>query len=145
MRRSSVIIALAIAASATAAEIKPADPSKPLFRILRFQKIAPGAQRPVGSVNDQPLLVVWSVSDLVLARDRKGVLITLTPKDAKAFADITRKYNGSLLVLDAGEGKALEVMHITAPITDGIIAFKHPHESAAAEYLRRRFRVAEFE
>ena len=81
----------------------------------------------------------------MLARDRKGVLITLTPKDAKAFADITRKYNGSLLVLDADEGKALEVMHITAPITDGIIAFKHPHESAAAEYLRRRFRVAEFE
>jgi hypothetical protein len=144
MRRFPVIIALVIAASASAAEIKPPDPSKPLFRILRFQKIAPGGQRPVGTVDDQPLLVVWSVSDLVLARDQKGVLITLTPKDAKAFAEITRKYNGRLLALDAGEGHALEVMHITAPITDGIIGFKHPDEAATAEYLRRRFRIAEF-
>jgi hypothetical protein len=144
MRRSSAIIALVFATSASAAEIKPVDPSKPLFRILRFQKIEPASQRPVGTVDDQPLLVVWSVSDLVLARDQKGVLITLTAKDAKVFAEITRKYNDGLLVLDAGEGRALEVMHITAPITDGIIGFKHPDNAAAAEYLRRRFRIAEF-
>jgi hypothetical protein len=97
MRPFSTIIALVIATSAPAAEIKPVDPSKPLFRILRFQKIEPGRQRPLGAVDDQPLLVVWSVTDLVLARDQKGVLITLTPKDAKAFAEITRKYSGVYL------------------------------------------------
>jgi hypothetical protein len=143
MRPFSTIIALVIATSAPAADIRPVDPSKPLFRILRFQKIEPGHQRPLGAVDDQPLLVVWSVTDLVLARDQKGVLITLTPKDAKAFAEITRKYSGGLLVLDAGEGHALEVMHITAPITDGIVGFKHPDDAAAAEYLRRRFRIGE--
>jgi hypothetical protein len=126
MRRFSAVIALVMLASARAADIKPVDPTKPLFRIVRFQKIQPGAQRPVGIVDDKPLLVVWSVSDLALARDQKGVLITLTPKDAKAFAEITRTYNGGLLVLDAGDGHALQVMHITAPITDGIIGFKHP-------------------
>ena len=51
---------------------------------------------------------------------------------------------GGLLVLDGGEGHFLEAMHITAPIVDGVIGFKHPAEATAAEYLRRRFRLGEF-
>jgi hypothetical protein len=35
-------------------------------------------------------------------------------------------------------------MHITAPIVNGIIGFKHPEDAAVAEYLRRRFRIGEF-
>ena len=33
---------------------------------------------------------------------------------------------------------------ITAPIEDGYLGFKHPQEAAVAEYLRKRFRIAEF-
>jgi hypothetical protein len=143
MERLVAMTALLFATLTSAAEIKPADSTKPLFQILHFQKIEAGAQRPVGTVDDQPLLVIWSVSDLLLAPDRKGVLITLTPKDTKAFAGITRRYNGGLVLLE-GNGSALQVMHITAPITDGVIGFKNPDERAVAEYLRRRFRIAEF-
>jgi hypothetical protein len=132
---------LTVAASAAAGEIKPADSSKPVFRILKFQHLH-GGDHPQGTIDDNPLLVVWAVRDLRLASDRKGVLITLTQRDTKAFAAITRKYG--YLVLDAGEDRPIEVMHITAPIIDGMIGFKHPDEAATAEYLRRRFRLAEF-
>ena len=90
-----------------------------------------------------PLLVVRSVSDLRLARDQKGVLMTLTSADAKKFAEITRKYDQGLLLLEAN-GRVLSAMHVTAPIVNGIIGFKHPEDAAVAEYFRRRFRVGEF-
>src|SRR5882724_5112132 len=141
MRLSSLVLFLTAVALAAGAEIRPADARKPLFRILKFQSLR-GGDHPQGTIDDKPLLVVWAVSDLRLASDDKGVLITLTPKDTKTFAAISRKYG--YLVLDAGEGRPIEVMHITAPIIDGIIGFKHPDEAAAAEYLRRRFRLAEF-
>lgn len=141
MRLSLLAAFLVVVASAAGGEIRPADSSKPLFPILKFQSLH-GGDHPKGTVDEKPLLVVWAVSDLRLASDDKGVLITLTPKDTKKFAAITRKYG--YLVLDAGEGRPIEVMHITAPIVDGIIGFKHPDEAVAAEYLRRRFRIGEF-
>jgi hypothetical protein len=104
-----------------------------------------GRDSPTGVTfdNKHPLLVVRSVSDLRLARDGKGVLITLMPADAQKFAAITRKYNQGLLLLEA-ENRVLEAMQIAAPITDGVLGFKYPDQAAVAEYLRRRFRVGEF-
>src|SRR5438128_12255586 len=107
MRLSLLVAFFTVVASAAGAEIKPADASKPLFRILKFQTFH-GGDHPQGTVDEKPLLVVWAVSDLRLASDDKGVLITLTPKDAKTFAAITRKYG--YLVLDAGEDHPIEVM-----------------------------------
>jgi DNA gyrase/topoisomerase IV subunit A len=102
------------------------------------------AAQPQFTFDDKhPLLVIYSVSDLMLARDNKGVLITLTSDDAKKFAEISRKYNDALLLLEA-DGQVLQAMHITAPITDGIIGWKYPQEEQVAKYLRRRFRIAEF-
>ena len=120
MRLSLIVAIFAVVTSAGAADIKPADSSNPLFRILKFQT--------QGVADDEhPLLVVWSLRDVRLASDDKGVLIVLTPKDAKTFAAITSRYR--YLIFDAGEGRLIEVLHITAPITDGIIGFKHPHEA----------------
>ncbi len=90
-----------------------------------------------------PLMVVSSVSDVRLARDRKGVIIVLTPVETQKFAAITRKYNQGLLLLEA-QGRVLQVVQITAPITDGVLGFKYPDQADVAEYLRRRFRIAEF-
>jgi hypothetical protein len=133
-------------AVAHGADIMPADTSRPLFRIF-----APIPMKPAGSAtrnqltfdDKHPLLVVRSVSDVRLARDQKGVLITLTPADTKKFAEITRKNYQGLLLLEAN-GRMLEALHITAPIVNGMIGFKHPEEAEVAEYLRRRFRIAEF-
>jgi hypothetical protein len=141
-----IFTAASIVTFARGEEYFPADHTKPLFRIFApISMPAPAdAPRPKFTFDDEhPLLIVHSVSDLRLARDNKGVLITLTPGDAKKFAEITRKYNDALLLLEA-DGQVLQAMHITAPITDGIIGWKYPQEEEVAKYLRRRFRIAEF-
>jgi hypothetical protein len=145
-RLLSLLAVAVIAAAAAAADIKPAGSSTPLFRIFASipMKAADSAHSTQLTFDDKhPLLVLRSVSNLQLARDDKSVLITLTPADAKKFADITRKYNQGLLLLE-GDGRVLEAMHVTAPIVTGIIGFKHPEEGVVAEYLRRRFRIGEF-
>ena len=142
----SGLLAIILVAAARAGELTPADSSTPLFRVFAPVPIKTpiGASRESVTFDEKhPLLVVRSLSDLRVAGDKKSVLITLTPADATKFADITRKYNDRLLLLEAG-GKILEAMHITAPIVDGIIGFKHPEQGPVAEYLRRRFRIAEF-
>jgi len=141
-----ILAAASIVTLARGDEYLPADHTKPLFRIFApiSMPTPADAPRPKFTFDDEhPLLVVHSVSDLMLARDNKGVLITLTPEDAKKFAEITRKYNDALLLLEA-DGQVLQAMHITAPITDGIIGFKYPQEEQVAQYLRRRFHIAEF-
>ena len=145
MRRSLLVAFLVMLASAAVADIKPADSSKPIFRILKFKTLH-DAQCPKdhakGKVDDQhPMLIVWKLRDVQLARDNKGVLVTLTPEDTKKFAAITSKHG---YLLFEGDDGPLEVLHITAPITDGVIGFRDPQEAAVDEYLRRRLRIGEF-
>ncbi len=145
MRHSFFVALFAVLASAGAADIKPADTTKPLFRILKFKTLhdtAREGENAKGEVDDEhPMLVVWKLRDVQLARDNKGVLMTLIPEDTKKFAAITSRYG--YLVFEGGD-RPLQVLHITAPITDGVIGFKHPEEAAVAEYLRRRLRLGEF-
>ena len=147
MRRLLCIVAvLSISTWVHGSEYFPADRTKPLFRIFAPIPMSPrpDAARPQLTFDDKhPLLVIYSVSDLTLARDNKGVLITLTPNDTKKFAEITRKYSDALLLLEA-DGQVLQAMHIAAPITDGMIGWKYPQEEQVAKYLRRRFRISEF-
>jgi hypothetical protein len=140
------VTCLILSAAAHGADVTPADTSTPLFRIFAPIPMKPADSAvPVQLTFDakHPLLVIRSVSDLRLARDQRGVLITLTSADTKKFAEITRKYDQGLLLLEAN-GRVLAAMQVTAPIVNGIIGFKHPEEAAVAEYLRRRFRVGEF-
>ena len=140
------VTCLILSAASHGADVAPADTTAPLFRIFAAipMKPADSAVRTQLTFDAKyPLLVVRSVSDLRLARDQKGVLITLTSADTKKFAEITRKYDQGLLLLEAN-GRVLEAMHITAPVVNGIIGFKHPEDATVAEYLRRRFRVGEF-
>jgi len=140
------VTCLILSAAAHGADVTPADTTAPLFRIFAAipMKPADSAVRTQLTFDAKhPLLVVRSVSDLRLARDQKGVLITLRPADTKKFAEITRKYSQGLRFLEAN-GRMLEALDITAPIVNGIIGFKHPEEAEVAEYLRRRFRIAEF-
>jgi len=134
------------AAVAYAAEVKPTNPAPPIFRI--FAPVPAKAQTrsepdQLTFDNKHPLLVVRSVTDVVLGRDNKSVAIRLNPADAKQFAEITTAYKGRLLLLEAN-GQVLSALQITAPNVNGLIGFKHPEEGAVAQYLRRRFRLAEF-
>jgi hypothetical protein len=145
MRHSLFVLLIAVVASAAAADIKPADTTKPLFRILKIKTLHDAAREGENAKSElddkHPMLVVWKLRDVQLARDSKGVLMTLTPEDTKKFAAITSRYG--YLVFE-GDDRPLQVLHITAPITDGIIGFKHPEEAAVADYLRRRLRIGEF-
>jgi hypothetical protein len=139
-------VAVVFAWSCFAADIKPSDYTTPLFRI--FQALPKGEQRKNESPQvtfdaKRPLLVVWSARDLKLAPDHKGVLLVLTEKDTKVFAALTHKYNQGLLLLEA-EGGLLEAIQITEPVENGILAFKSPDDAPMAQYLRRRFKLAEF-
>lgn len=128
-------------------DLSPAvDPGKPLFSVFAVKPSDPAhPDLPKVSFNPKrPLLTILTVRDLRLARDGKGVLLGLNARDTRAFAAITRKYAGSILILRAGDDQIVETTHITAPNVDGVIGFKHPQEAAFAEYLRHRFRLAEF-
>jgi hypothetical protein len=139
----STIVAVALVViEAAAADIRPGDSDAPLFEI--FEALPMQSERPKVTFElTQPLLVVSSVGELILARDNKGVLIRLNEKDAKIFAELTRKFEGRMLILKTSDD-LFEVMRITAPIEDGYLGFKYPQQAAIAEYLRKRFRIAEF-
>ena len=145
LRILSCAVAL-LASSAFAADLKPADPSTPLFRI--FQALPKGEQQKSGAPQitfdaKRPVLVVWSVRDLKIGPDHKSVLLVLTEKDRKIFAALTHKYNHSLLLLEA-QGGVLEAIQITQPLENGTLEFSYPDDAAMAQYLRRRFKLGEF-
>lgn len=125
-----------------AADIAPADPATPVFRIFAPVPMK-GDQSQLTFDEAQPLLVIRGVRDLRLANDRKGVQITLNAQDARTFAILTRKYRGNVLLLES-KGRVLEALQITAPVDNGLISFKYPDDAAVAEYLRKRFRIGEF-
>jgi hypothetical protein len=134
------------AAVVHAAGLKPINPTMPIFRIFAPvpAKAQTSSQPDQLSFDDRhPLLVVRSVTDVVLGRDNKSVAIRLNPTDAKKFGEITTAYKGRLLLFEAN-GQVLSALQIIAPNGNGLIGFKHPEEEAIAQYLRRRFRLAEF-
>ena len=146
MRRALAVLLLpASILLVSAADIKPDDPSTPLLKIYEPKFTNLGSPTEIAKANLilPPLLVISSVRDLRLARDNKGVLLGFTEADTKIFAELTRRFNRKYLVVAATDD-TMEMIHITAPIEDGYLGFKHPEADAMAEYLRRRFHLAEF-
>ncbi len=77
----TLIGSLALVAAAFGAGLRPAQPEIPLLRVFEPlpMKTNPTLQRPLVTFDPaHPLLVVWSSRDLMLARDKRSVLITLT-------------------------------------------------------------------
>ena len=131
-----------VRADAPPIELKPADSQDAIFQV--FEGIPKESDKPSFAIDfKNPLLVVSSLSDLVLAQDGKGVLIRLNERDTKIFAELTRKFQGRVLFVQCTE-TLIEGMRITAPIEDGYIEWKHPRSAEVAEYLRRRYRIGEF-
>ena len=141
----SIALLLSNSLVGMASDIKPTDASTPLFRIYepKFTSLGSEAQIPKANYKEPPLLVIRAVRDLILAADQKGVMIGLTAADTQKFAQLTHQFDKRYLILIATDSIG-EVMHITAPIEDGYIGFKYPEAAPIAEYLRRRFRIAEF-
>jgi hypothetical protein len=131
---------LFFASDAFAASPQSADGGTPLFRVFGSGNGSGGAAPQINIAGKQPLMVINAPANVQLSRDRKAVRLTLTPSDAKHFADITRKHRNELLVLEAN-GRVLEAMQVAAPVTNGVIDFTYPDDAAVADYLRKRFRL----
>jgi hypothetical protein len=138
--------AVLLASSAVAADIKPADNRTPVFRIYQAfpnptqQRLTPGPQVTFDA--RRPLLVVWSVRDVKLARDHKSVVLTLNDKDKTTFAALSRRYSNGLLLVE-GQGTILTAIHIGQSLDNGVLEFKYPDDANVADYLRRRFNIGE--
>ncbi len=89
-----------------------------------------------------PLMVIYRVSQVTLATDHKGVMLTLSEDDARAFAEMTHDYDGRPLIFKSGE--VVRLVNINGAVADGKIGFKYPEAEATAAQLRRFFHLAEF-
>ena len=122
------------------ADMKPADSAAPVFRIFAAGSAGVNAESAINLSGKKPLMIVTAVSDVAVSRDRKAVRVILNSADARRFADITRKHPNDLLVLEAN-GRILEALQASAPVTNGVLEFTYPEDAAVADYLRKRFRL----
>src|SRR6266513_2851485 len=134
------VISVVFSCGTVFADLKPRDGAAPVFQIFATGSGGGGGSPRIDISGKQPLMVVASVTNVQLSNDRKAVRVTLTRSDARRFADITRKHGKELLILEAN-GKVLEAMRVTSPVTDGVMEFTYPDDAAVADYLRKRFRL----
>jgi hypothetical protein len=122
------------------ADLKPADGGAPVFQVFAANAGGGGGSPRVDISGKPPLMVVSTVSNVQLSKDRKAVRLTMNRSDAHRFAEITRKHAKDLLILESN-GKVLEAMRVSSPVTDGVLEFEYPGDAAVADYLRKRFRL----
>ncbi len=140
MRAFFILIAVlccTLSAASVLGDLKPSDGGAPVFQIFAGSA---GKGGKIDISGRQPLLVVSAVSNIQESKDRKAVRLTMTRSDAHRFADITRQHVNNLLILESN-GKVLEAMRVTSPVTDGVLAFESPDDTAMVDYLRKRFRL----
>jgi hypothetical protein len=142
MRLLTTFLAMALLATTLRADITPTNPGNPVFRV--FIAI-PAKQGGEGMTFDgkRPLMTITSAREALLAQDEKGVALQLNASDAETFSLLTRQYPKGFLLFVA-EGRVLEAWHVMKPINDGRLGFQYPDHAAAANYLRKRFRLGEF-
>jgi hypothetical protein len=120
-------------------DIAPTDPKTPLFQLYEMQLSPPKESDPhtLQMKLEKVLLTVFTLRDLRFSRGKSGAQAILNRKDARIFSQLTRTHD--YLVLVAGDQKTSVVMHITAPIDDGVISFTAANYGTdVARYLRRR-------
>ena len=123
MRTSLLLILLTVvSAFAAESEIVPTDPKTPLFQLYETQVSPPKKSDPDAYQMrlKKVLLTVFTLDDLRFSRDESDAQAILNRKDARVFSQLTHAHK--YLVLVAGDQKASVVMHITAPIDDGVVA-----------------------
>jgi hypothetical protein len=135
----SILFVLSIS-TGLAADRKPADAAAPVFRVFASESSGGSGAPQINLSGKQPLMVISTVASVQLSTDRKAVRVTLTPSDARRFADITRKHSKDLLILEAN-GKVLEAMQVSSPVTNGTLEFTYPDDATVADYLKKRFRL----
>jgi hypothetical protein len=122
------------------ADLRPADGAAPVFRVFAAGPANASGAPTINISGKPPLMIISAAADVQLSTDRKAVRLTLTSSDARKFGDITRRHIKDFLVIEAN-GRVLEVMQVTSPVTNGMLEFTYPEDAAVADYLRKRFRI----
>jgi hypothetical protein len=133
-----LICSVALLHSTTLADTRP-EGGDPVFQIFASGR-GGGSQTRLYMKGDQPLMVISTAANVEVSKDRKAVRLTMTAADARKFADITRRHTNELLIL-MGRGRALQGVMVTSPVTNGVLEFLYPGDAAAADYLKKRFRL----
>ena len=143
MRRVFALVAAGycgVLFSLVAADRTPVEGGGPLFRIFAGDSAGGSGGKTINIGGKKPLMVISAASDVQLSTDRKAVRLTLTTSDARKFGDVTRRHVNGLLVLEAN-GRVLEAMQVSSPVTNGVLQFDYPDDAVVADYLRKRFHL----
>ena len=122
-----------------AADMTPAG-NGPVFQIFTTDLASGGGAPKIDISGKQPVMIVTAAADVRVSKDHKAVRFTFTGNEARRFADLTRKHRNEFLILQ-GNGKVLEAMQVSSPVTNGILEFSYPEDAAVADYLKKRFRL----
>src|SRR3954469_4596916 len=95
-----LVVCLLSVRDALAADVRPKDGGA-IFRIFVAARNTGGGAPKLSIAGTKPLLIVSSVSDVQLSRDKQAVRVTLTSADARRFGDITRKHSSDFLIVEA--------------------------------------------
>jgi hypothetical protein len=87
------------------------------------------------------LLTIRSIRSVTIQADGKGVIVVLNDADRKKFAELTRKFQGGVLLCQVSQNPLVGgIGLISAPTENGVIEFSEARSSGnIAEYLRHRF------
>ncbi len=123
--------------AAARADMVPSNPKTPLFQLYEM-KLLPhkGSDPRTHQMKAEKLLLsVFTLRDVLPLPD--GARVTLTEKDARALARLSRTHE--YLILVTPDSDAGVVMHFSSPIEDGVIPFTPSNYSTeVAKYIRQR-------
>jgi hypothetical protein len=140
MKTPLVILLLALASVVTTrGDIVPRDTKTPLFELYEMKLLPHKGPDPHTHQMElgKLLLSVHTLRDLRLLPDGSGVQVTLNEKDTRTFARLTHTLD--YMILLCGDQQSSVVMHISAPIDDGVVTFTDANYSThVGGYLLRR-------
>jgi hypothetical protein len=124
-------------------DIKPVDSSAPVLQYFEPVQIAPRpghADAPNFTFDQRkPLFTIHSVRQLMVHPNGRGVTLVLNEADQRRYAELTRRFQGRLLIC-AGAGGVVSISKINSPVQNGVIEFSDASDTGqVAKYLRRRF------
>lgn len=142
MRRFLALGLLLLVTGSLRAGPEPSKAPEPILQVFE-PKVKDLTASQLSYDPGHPLMVIQSLKEVHLAQDRKGVMLVLEEGDSKALADMTRDFDGRVLIFIA-PGGVTRPINITGMVTDGRLGFKYPEAAPIADALRQYFHLAEF-
>jgi hypothetical protein len=141
MKKTLAILSVLLLVNLHAADVQPDSTGTPLFQVFMLIQTGPDTYdsgpsgRPTHhwKVDDKhPLVVVKSLDDFLLEKNKKSVRVILNKTDTPVVAESFRKYG----VLGITAGDTATILMSSTPF-DGSLSFADP----VAAYLRQRFHI----